>query len=108
MKTRLFLVIGALTAAFPVIASAQAASGLPPGPGHDQVETICAACHAPDVVAQQARTKEQWSEVVDQMIGRGAAVADADYPIIVEYLAKNFGTAPAPAATPAAATPAKK
>lgn len=110
MKTRLFLVIGALTAAFPVIASAQAPAGLPPGPGHDLVETACAACHAPDIVAQQARTKAEWSEVVDQMVGRGAAVSEADYPIVVEYLAKNFGPpGAAPAAAPAApAAPAKK
>jgi competence protein ComEA len=114
MKTRLFLVIGALAAAFPALASAQSAdTGLPPGPGHEQVETICSACHAPTVVVGQAKTKEQWSEVVDQMIGRGAAVADADYGPIVDYLTKNFGVAGAPAApaVPAAApaaAPAKK
>ena len=106
MKTRLFLVLGALAAAFPVIASAQSSDGgLPKGPGHDQVETACSACHAPDIVAGQAKTKEQWAEVVDQMIARGAAVADADYGPIVDYLTRNFGAA-APAAPAAAAAKA--
>jgi hypothetical protein len=37
------------------------------------------------------------------MISRGAEVSDADYPLIVDYLTKNFGAA---AAAPTVAPPA--
>ena len=78
------------------------AAELPDGPGKAQVMTACTACHAITQVTSQVHTKPQWAELVDQMIARGAAVSDEDYPVIVEYLGKNLAPAAstAPAKTP--------
>lgn len=68
---------------------------LPDGPGKEQITTACTACHAITQVTSQRRSQASWADTVDQMVSRGAQVSDADYPIVVGYLAKHYGTAPA-------------
>lgn len=55
------------------------------------LETKCAACHAPDVVAGSRRTRSEWEEVIDQMIGRGASIDDAEHATLAAYLAATYG-----------------
>lgn len=82
-------VLGAVMAA---AAGAQdTASTFPPGEGQAAVQTACAACHPPAIIASKHYDADKWAEVVDQMIGKGAKVSDADYDVIVAYLAKNYG-----------------
>ena len=71
---------------------------LPPGDGQDIVQHQCAGCHALKVVTSKKASKQQWSTIVDQMVSRGADVADEDIETVVQYLAKNFGPAPDPPA----------
>ncbi len=68
-----------------------AAPPFPSGPGQAQVTTACAMCHAPTIITGKHYSEEKWGEVVDQMITRGAKVSDADYDMVVAYLARNFG-----------------
>src|SRR5262249_49673095 len=50
---------------------------LPNGPGKELTETRCTGCHDLDRVAGVKRRKQDWPEIVANMIDRGAA-ATAD------------------------------
>jgi competence protein ComEA len=63
---------------------------LPPGPGKEVLQRVCTACHAVDIVMGKALTKDGWTELVGDMISRGAQGSDDDFTQIVNYLAKNF------------------
>ncbi|WP_216321529.1 hypothetical protein [Sphingomonas quercus] len=56
-----------------------------------QVERTCTACHVAAQFTSQRRTREQWAETVNTMIGYGAQVSDEEFEPIVNYLAANFG-----------------
>jgi len=64
---------------------------LPQGKGKAQVEASCYACHSADMIAQQRLTEKQWTAEVEKMTKWGAAVKDADKPVIIAYLVKHFG-----------------
>lgn len=66
---------------------------LPEGRGKDKVLQACGGCHELARVTAQRRSKAHWNETVDDMIARGAQVADVDYDDVVAYLGKNFGLA---------------
>jgi len=63
----------------------------PAGPGQAVVQKACAACHPPAIMADKHYDAAKWSEVVDQMIGKGAEIADTDYDVIVAYLTRTYG-----------------
>jgi mono/diheme cytochrome c family protein len=71
-------------------AVAEAPSEFPPGPGQSEVQAACGPCHAVTVVTSARKAEPEWASTVDAMITRGAPVADADYDVIVDYLARNF------------------
>jgi mono/diheme cytochrome c family protein len=73
--------------------SAEAPNEFPAGPGQSEVQAACGPCHAITVVTSARKSEAEWAGTVDAMITRGAPVADADYDVIVDYLARNF-TAP--------------
>ena len=72
---------------------------LPPGDGKPIVERMCSSCHALKVVTSKRASPEQWAQLVDQMVSRGAEGTDDEVETVVEYLSKNFGldTPPPPA-----------
>ena len=37
------------------------------------------------------KTKDEWNGVVREMISYGADIKEAQIPVVVEYLAKNYG-----------------
>jgi mono/diheme cytochrome c family protein len=88
MKRLLLLFPAGLVAS---VAIAQAPASFPAGEGQAVVQANCAACHPPAIVASKRYDADKWAEVVDQMISKGAKVSDADYDVIVGYLAKNYG-----------------
>ena len=75
------------------------AQSLPPGEGQDIVQHQCSSCHALKVVTSKRASRQQWSTLVDQMVSRGADVADDDIETVVQYLAKNFGPDPESSST---------
>ena len=79
-----------LLATSALIAAPPPAKQLPDGPGKDVVERVCSACHGPEIVMTKRLTKDGWSQVVDDMIQRGAQGSDDDFAQIVDYLAVNF------------------
>jgi mono/diheme cytochrome c family protein len=68
------------------------AQELPEGKGKAVVQTACSQCHGLDVIVGR-RSREEWANVVSQMVGNGAQLSDDDYNTVIEYLATNLGPA---------------
>jgi hypothetical protein len=64
---------------------------LPEGRGKAVTERVCTACHDLEPVLQARMSKEGWSDVVADMISRGATATHSDVDEIVAYLSANFG-----------------
>jgi mono/diheme cytochrome c family protein len=69
---------------------AQQKQQLPDGPGKEPVERICNGCHGAEIVIGRGLTKDGWTQIVSDMISRGAQGSEDDFAQIVDYLAKNF------------------
>jgi hypothetical protein len=65
----------------------------PAGPGSDQINGSCLACHSADhVLNQPSLTKEAWEEIVNKMIKAYKAPIDPDSAAkIVDYLVRTQG-----------------
>jgi sulfite dehydrogenase (cytochrome) subunit B len=76
---------------------------LPDGDGKKILQTACTACHGLDGVVNLHLDKDGWEGLVSSMVSNGAQVDSKDYPVLVDYLVKNFGPSkPAGQAAPAA------
>lgn len=64
---------------------------LPDGPGKAVVAKACLSCHNAKIATSKAGTEDEWADVVNQMIGKGALLSDDEADQVVEYLAKHFG-----------------
>jgi len=87
---------------------------LPDGDGKKILQTACTACHGLDGIVNLHLDKDGWEGLVASMVSNGAQVDTKDYPVLVDYLVKNFGPAKpagqaqAPAAGGNSDTAAKK
>lgn len=99
-----------LWATFAVATMAYAAAQdiqLPDGDGKKVLQTACTACHDLSGVVRLHQDKSGWEGLVSSMISNGAQVDTKDYPVLVDYLVKNFGPEkPADAAGAAGGTAA--
>ncbi len=59
--------------------------------GKALVQRVCTKCHALNTTTGQRNSPARWSDVVDDMVARGAEASDADIVKIIEYLSTNFG-----------------
>ena len=78
----------------PAFAEAQEIT-LKSGPGLEEVEGNCAACHSLAYIPMNSPflNAAGWSAEVTKMIkAMGAPISDADAKAIADYLAKNYGT----------------
>ena len=66
------------------------AQTLPDGPGKEVFQQNCVRCHLLRSVVVAKHTRQEWDNVVTDMIGRGASIAENDIAAIVEYLTKAF------------------
>jgi len=57
------------------------------------IQTKCAACHPLTQIAPARKSKDEWGATIDKMIGFGAQISDAEYDVIVDYLARTQGVA---------------
>jgi cytochrome c5 len=88
------------TMAFAAVQNVQ----LPDGDGKKVLQTACTACHGLDGIVNLHLDKDGWEGLVASMVSNGAQVDTKDYPVLVDYLVKNFG--PAKPAGQQAAAPA--
>ena len=64
------------------------------GPGREQVQRNCIACHSLDYIQMNSPflDRKGWEASVGKMIKvMGARIDDADARVIVEYLAAHYG-----------------
>ena len=64
---------------------------LPDGPGKEVVLNICTQCHDLQRVRRQRTNAEGWGETLDAMLNEGAPLSEQDLPVVLRYLARNFG-----------------
>ena len=65
---------------------------MPDGAGRDVTQKVCGAtCHGPEIIMGKGRTRDQWTAVVNAMVGRGAKATEAELMQIAEYLSSHFG-----------------
>jgi len=60
--------------------------------GRELVEEVCTYCHNLDRLRGQALSREEWRGLTRGMISEGAPVTDEELSIILDYLAKNYGS----------------
>ena len=61
-------------------------------PSKAMFEKTCSACHSAESVATARRTRDQWQEVIDEMVTQqGAKIADEEVGPILEYLVSAYG-----------------
>lgn len=63
---------------------------LPDGKGKDVVLNVCTMCHDLSRIRRGHRSPEEWEETLNSMLNEGAPLSDADYPVVLQYLSKNF------------------
>jgi mono/diheme cytochrome c family protein len=66
-------------------------TGVAEGAGKELVESNCARCHDLSFVTESRYTAEEWKNVVNDMISRGALLSDDETAVVVPYLAENYG-----------------
>ena len=64
---------------------------MPDGRGKDIVLNVCTMCHDLGRIRMGHRSAQEWEETLNSMLNEGAPLSDADFPIVLAYLAKNFG-----------------
>jgi cytochrome c5 len=78
-----------------VFAEAPAGLAQESEPGERIMNASCVnACHSVRMIQTQAMTPEAWNKTVATMIEKGAKVAKADVPVLVEYLAQHHAPVP--------------
>ena len=81
------------TLAVGTMAFAAGQAQLPDGDGKKILQTACTACHGVEGVVSLHLDKEGWEGLVSSMVSNGAQVDAKDFPVLVDYLVKNFGPA---------------
>jgi competence protein ComEA len=69
---------------------AHAGERLPPGPGRDAVKKVCSACHSAENVVGMAKTRDEWGDIVGDMVARGAQGTSDEFNDVVDYLTAHF------------------
>ena len=61
-------------------------------PGGEKLARVrCAVCHGFDRVEDEEASAEEWEEIVDEMIEKGAILNEEERDAVVTYLAETYG-----------------
>ena len=63
---------------------------LPNGTGRAILLEVCTRCHDLHRVREHAANRDEWEDLLVHMIGEGAELSDDDFPVLLNYLARNF------------------
>jgi cytochrome c5 len=63
---------------------------LPEGNGKKILLTTCTVCHDLLRVKRTAATREEWEDTLGAMLNEGAMLSEQDFPVLLNYLARNF------------------
>ena len=67
---------------------------LPEGRGKREVVKACGSCHSPEVVLNNYNSRSGWTNLVDEMIEKGAPANARERKEIIGYLARHFPLRP--------------
>jgi len=70
--------------------AALASAQTPSSADKDVFEKACTACHGLEPIAAMTGNKEEWTDVVEDMIAKGAEIGNADKDKIVAYLVATY------------------
>jgi len=63
---------------------------LPDGPGKTILLNTCTVCHDLGRVRRQGGSRDDWNDTLGAMLNEGAMLSDQDYPVLLDYLSRNF------------------
>jgi cytochrome c5 len=63
---------------------------LPNGAGKRVMLDVCTRCHDLARIKAQPMNRDEWEVTLQSMLNEGAPLSDEDFPIILNYLARNF------------------
>ena len=63
---------------------------MPEGRGKAIVLNVCTMCHDLSRVRRNLATREDWEDKLGTMLNEGAPLSEQDFPIVLDYLARNF------------------
>ena len=63
---------------------------LPEGKGKDILLNTCTICHDLGRVRIHTVSRDEWEETLLAMLNEGAMLSDQDFPVLLNYLARNF------------------
>jgi cytochrome c5 len=63
---------------------------LPDGAGKRIMLDVCTMCHSLKKIRETGGSRDEWEDVLVHMINEGAPLSDDDFPILLNYLARNF------------------
>jgi competence protein ComEA len=74
----------------PKVTAGVAQDPFPETAGKAALLKVCSNCHTAETAIQSFRTRQEWSDVIDQMAQFGAQASDPEYDQILAYLARHF------------------
>ena len=83
------------------VATAQRGGSSDAGGGPDLIQQACTGCHELTRISQTKKTAAQWEETLVDMVRRGAPVLEGERPMLLQFLANNYGSGSAGANMPA-------
>ena len=63
---------------------------LPDGPGKQILLNTCTLCHDLSRVRAHTVSRDEWEETLSAMLNEGAMLSDQDFPVLLNYLSRNF------------------
>ena len=63
---------------------------LPDGAGKRIMLEVCTMCHSLHKIRETGASREDWEDILVHMINEGAPLDDDDFPVLLNYLARNF------------------
>ena len=90
---RIFRILGVPLALLSLLSGKALAAqqqSFPDGQGKDTFLRVCSVCHGPQIVLGRGNTEDGWTQVVLNMVQRGAQGSEQEFGEVVQYLAKNF------------------
>jgi competence protein ComEA len=52
---------------------------------------VCVRCHPVEKILEGRRYPEQWDQVIEQMVARGATGTEQEYDVVYDYLVTQYG-----------------
>jgi competence protein ComEA len=85
-----FMIAVLTAAAAAQLPSSPAPDRFPDGTGKSALLKVCSNCHTAESVIQTLKTRQEWSDVIDQMAHFGAEASEQEFDQILAYLVKSF------------------